>query len=103
MDLLGVVYSFQLVGYPYLYSKTLLIFLPGVFIFAAGFGSRVFALSLVSYWISDDAKATLYAAIVVLESLGHAAGDPSIQHIFAASLSFPPFWQAMPFFVGAVS
>jgi hypothetical protein len=74
-----------------------------VFIFAAGFGSRVFALSLVSYWIADDAKATLYAAIVVLESLGHAAGDPSIQQIFAASLSLPPFWQAMPFFAGAVS
>jgi hypothetical protein len=77
--------------------------LTGVFIFAAGFGSRVFALSLVSYWISDDAKATLYAAIVVLESLGHAIGDPSMQQIFAASLGLPPFWQAMPFFVGAVS
>ncbi|KAH7411428.1 hypothetical protein BKA64DRAFT_569797, partial [Cadophora sp. MPI-SDFR-AT-0126] len=73
----------------------------GVFIFAAGFGSRVSALSLVSYWISDDAKATLYAAIVVLESLGHAVGDPSIQQIFAASLQLPPFWMALPFFVGA--
>jgi hypothetical protein len=58
---------------------------------------------LVSYWISDDTKATLYAAIVVLESLGHAIGDPAIQQIFAASLGLPPFWQAMPFFVGAVS
>ncbi|KAH8795063.1 hypothetical protein F5882DRAFT_41013 [Hyaloscypha sp. PMI_1271] len=77
-------------------------FLPiGVFIFAAGFGSRVSALSLVSYWISNDAKATLYAAIVVLESLGHAVGDPAIQQIFAGSLSLPPFWQAMPFFVAA--
>ncbi|PMD16503.1 MFS general substrate transporter [Hyaloscypha hepaticicola] len=73
----------------------------GVSVFAAGFGSRVFALSLVSYWISDDTKATLYAAIVVLESLGHAIGDPAIQQIFAASLGLPPFWQAMPFFVGA--
>jgi hypothetical protein len=63
----------------------------------------VFALSLVSYWISDDSKATLYAAIVVLESLGHAVGDPLIQQIFAASLDLLPFWQAMPFFVGAVS
>ncbi|KAK0119437.1 hypothetical protein ONS95_010886 [Cadophora gregata] len=74
----------------------------GVFIFAAGFGSRVSALSLVSYWISDDAKATFYAAIVVLESLGHAVGDPSIQQIFAASLRLSPFWMAMPFFVGSV-
>jgi hypothetical protein len=75
----------------------LLISSKGVSVFAAGFGSRVFALSLVSYWISDDANATLYAAIVVLESLGHAIGDP------AASLGLPPFWQAMPFFVGSVS
>jgi hypothetical protein len=63
----------------------------------------VFALSLVSYWISDDAKATLYAAIVVLESLGHAIGDPSMQQVFAVSLGFQPFWQAMPFFAAAVS
>lgn len=75
----------------------------GVSIFAAGFGSRVSALSLVSYWIADDAKATLYAAIVVLESLGHAVGDPSMQQIFAASLQMPPFLMATPFFVGAVS
>lgn len=74
----------------------------GVFIFAAGFGSRVAAQSLVSYWIADDAKATIYAAIVVLESLGHAVGDPSMQHIFAASLRLSPFWMAMPFFVAAV-
>jgi len=75
----------------------------GVFIFAAGFGSRVSALALISYWISDNSKATLYAAIVVLESLGHAIGDPSMQQIFAASLKLSPFWQAMPFFVAAVS
>ncbi|KAG9240836.1 major facilitator superfamily domain-containing protein [Calycina marina] len=73
----------------------------GVAIFAAGFGSRVSALSLVSYWIPDDAKATLYATITVLESIGHAIGDPSIQQLFAASLAFPVFWQAMPFFFAA--
>jgi hypothetical protein len=73
-----------------------------VFVFAAGFGSRVSALSLVSYWISDDAKATMYAAIAVLESLGHFIGDPSMQQILAASLRLSPFWQALPFFVGSV-
>ncbi|PBP21869.1 MFS multidrug transporter [Diplocarpon rosae] len=73
----------------------------GVSVYAAGFGSRVSALALISYWISDDAKASSYAAIVVLESLGHAVGDPLIQQIFAASLSLPPFWMATPFFVGA--
>ncbi|EKD21754.1 MFS multidrug transporter [Drepanopeziza brunnea f. sp. 'multigermtubi' MB_m1] len=73
----------------------------GVLVFAAGFGSRVSALALVSSWVSDDSKATMFAGIVVLESLGHAVGDPAIQQIFAASLLLPPFWMAMPFFVGA--
>ncbi|KAK6586895.1 hypothetical protein PZA11_000185 [Diplocarpon coronariae] len=73
----------------------------GVSVYAAGFGSRVSSLALISYWISDDAKASFFAAIVVLESLGHAVGDPLIQQIFAASLSLPPFWMAMPFFFGA--
>lgn len=68
-----------------------------------GFGSRVAALSLISYWISDTAKATLYSAIVVLESLGHAFGDPAMQQIFATSLRLPYSWHALPFFVAAVS
>jgi hypothetical protein len=76
-----------------------------VFVYAAGFGSRVSTLSLISYWISDDSKATLYAAIAVVENIGHAVGDPSLQQIFAVALrlQFNPFWQALPFFVAAVS
>ncbi|KUJ06786.1 uncharacterized protein LY89DRAFT_678369 [Mollisia scopiformis] len=78
------------------------ILLPlGVFIFASGFGSRVSALSLVSYWISDDTKGTFFAAIVVFESLGHAVGDPAMQQIFASSLRLTKFWWALPFFVAA--
>jgi len=74
-------------------------------VFAAGFGSRVSTLSLISYWISGDSKATLYAAIAVVENIGHAIGDPSLQQIFAAvlRLRLSPFWQALPFFVAAVS
>lgn len=53
--------------------------------------------------ISSDSKATLYSAIVVVESLGHAIGDPAMQQIFAASLQLPKFWHALPFFVAAVS
>jgi hypothetical protein len=79
-----------------------LIYLKGIFIFAAGFGSRVSALSLISYWISEDAKATFYAGIVVLESIGHAIGDPLMAQIFASSMKLPIFWTAMPFFFAAV-
>lgn len=60
-------------------------------------------MSLVAYWITDDTKATFFAAIVVFESLGHAVGDPSMQQIFAYSLKLTKFWWALPFFVGAVS
>jgi hypothetical protein len=76
--------------------------MEAVLVFAAGFGSRVSALSLVSYWISDESKGTIYAAIIVLESLGHSIGDPSMQQILAASLRFSPFWQALPFLVASV-
>jgi hypothetical protein len=77
----------------------------GVLVFATGFGSRVSTLSLISYWISDDSKAALYAAIAVVENIGHAVGDPSLQQIFAATLRLHlrPVWQALPFFVAAVS
>lgn len=62
-------------------------------------------LSLISYWIPDDSKATLYATVAVIENIGHAIGDPILQQIFAATLrlQWSSFWQALPFFVAAVS
>ncbi|TEY42009.1 hypothetical protein BOTCAL_0401g00120 [Botryotinia calthae] len=74
----------------------------GVSIFAAGFGSRVSTLSLISHFIPASSLATLYASIAVLENLGHAINDPSMQHIFAATLRLPPVWHALPFFVVAI-
>ena len=61
-------------------------------------------LSLVSYWVPDDFKATFYATIAVIENIGHAIGDPSLQQIYAATLRLRlgPFGQALPFFVAAV-
>jgi hypothetical protein len=92
LKLLNVLFKFELT------------LLEGVFVFAAGFGSRISTLSLLSYWISDDSKATLYAAIAVVENIGHAIGDPSLQQIFATTLRlhWSPFWQALPFFFAAV-
>ncbi|CAG8971623.1 hypothetical protein HYALB_00008016 [Hymenoscyphus albidus] len=73
----------------------------GVAIFAAGFGSRVSGIALLSYWITEDEKSTVYAAVTVLEGVGHAFIDPSMQQIFATSLSLPEVWLAIPFFVAA--
>ena len=73
--------------------------------FASGFGSKVSTLSLATYLTPDDAKAALYSAFAVFENVGHLVGDPSLHQIFAATLrlQFSPFWQALPFFVAAVS
>ncbi|KAA8571033.1 hypothetical protein EYC84_000399 [Monilinia fructicola] len=73
-----------------------------VSILAAGFGLRVSTLSLVSHFIPPTSIATSYASIAVLENLGHAITDPSMQHIFAATLRLPPFWHALPFFITAI-
>ena len=72
-------------------------------VFAAGFGSRVSALSLISFWIHEDSRASLYAAIAVLENMGHAVGDPLLQNSLALVLKLSPFWMATPFFIAAVS
>lgn len=56
----------------------------------------------MSHFIPASSLATLYASIAVLENLGHAINDPSMQHIFAATLRLPPVWHALPFFVAAV-
>lgn len=74
----------------------------GVAIFAAGFGSRVSALSLVSSWVEKDIRASLYTVNAVLENIGHAVGDPSMQHIFAAVVDRSRPWLAMRFFMAAV-
>jgi hypothetical protein len=38
----------------------------------------------------------------VLESLGHAVGDPLMLNIFARSLRSEGMWMAMPFFIASV-
>lgn len=61
-------------------------------------------LSLISFWISDDSKGGFYAAIAVLENIGHAVCDPTLQYIFAAMLGkSSKAWLAVPFFVVSVS
>ncbi|RDW80858.1 hypothetical protein BP5796_05556 [Coleophoma crateriformis] len=77
-------------------------FLPiGLLFFSAGFGSKVSALSLISYWISDSSKATLFAGIAVLENIGHAFGDPMMHQLLAAAFRLAPAWLPLPFFVAA--
>jgi len=61
-------------------------------------------LSLVSFWISEDSKGGFYAAIAVLENIGHAVCDPTLQYTFAAMLGkSSKAWLAVPFFVVSVS
>ncbi|KAH6706206.1 hypothetical protein BKA61DRAFT_456626, partial [Leptodontidium sp. MPI-SDFR-AT-0119] len=46
----------------------------------------------------DHSKASFYAAVAILENIGHALGDPMMQQIFAAVMGGPVFWLATPFF-----
>jgi MFS family permease len=82
-------------------SRSSLAIFLSVLVFAAGFGSRVSTLSLVSYWTSEESKGSFYAAIAVLENIGHAVGDPSLQHIYAAVLWREGALQSLPFFVAS--
>lgn len=70
--------------------------------YTAGFGSKISTLALISYYIEDDSKAKFYAAVAVLENIGHGLGDPLIQHIFASVVDRGGYWLAAPFFVEAV-
>jgi hypothetical protein len=75
----------------------------GVFIFSSGFGSRVSTLAFTSYIVPDHSKASFYAAIAILENIGHTFGDPMMQQIFAAVMGGTVFWLATPFFFAGVS
>lgn len=80
----------------------------GVLVFALGFGSSVSALSLVSHWIPDGDRPTFYAAVVVLQSLGHAIGDPGLMMVYSWGLGRRggggwEGWEASPFFAVSVS
>lgn len=72
-------------------------------VFAAGFGLRVSALSLLTSWIRPDSRGLFYGVVAVLENLGVMASEPILQNIFAASLDFSTFWLGLPFFCSAVS
>ncbi|KAJ8060395.1 hypothetical protein OCU04_010725 [Sclerotinia nivalis] len=76
--------------------------LPNLKLTTPSVSSRVSTLSLISHFIPASSLATLYASIAVLENLGHAINDPSMQYIFAATLRLPSFWHALPFFVAAI-
>lgn len=75
----------------------------GVLVFAAGFGSSVSALSLISHWVKDADKPAVYAAVVVLQSLGHAVGDPCLWSAYSFGLGKGDGWQALPFYTVSVS
>lgn len=59
-------------------------------------------LSLVTSWVDEDLRGRLYGVIQIIENIGLLIWEPFLQNIFAASLKFPRFWLATPFFVTSV-
>ena len=76
---------------------------PAVLVYTFGFGTRVSLIALLSAWIDDSAKAQFFAAVGVLETVGHGFGDPAIQQVFAAVVGRKDWLLGLPFFVAGVS
>lgn len=74
-----------------------------VLFFAAGYGTRVAVLSLVTSWTSEDIRARTFAIAQIVENIGRMCLDPVLLKVFAVSLHWKAFWVGTPFFVAAVS
>ena len=71
-------------------------------IFAFGYGARVATFSVLSTWVDKEHSARVYGIVAVIENLGVLAGEPTLQNVFAATLSFSGLWRGTPFFCTAV-
>lgn len=71
-------------------------------IFAFGYGARVATFSVLSSWVNKEHSARVYGIVAVIENLGVLAGEPTLQNVFAATLSFSGVWRGTPFFCTAV-
>ena len=80
-----------------------LLTLAAVVVFAAGFGTRVSTLSLITAWADQDVRARVFSLTTIAENAGKLCAEPILLKIFAHSLSLPKYWLGLPFFTAAVS
>lgn len=71
--------------------------------FAAGYGTRVATLSLLTLWARDGLRGRLFAAVQIVENLGRMLAEPSMLRLLAISLRLDGFWRGLPFVISAVS
>lgn len=76
--------------------------MPALFVFAAGYGTRVSTLALVTHWTGSAVRARVFGLVQIVENIGKLAAEPIMLRIFAASLPLGGPWLAMPFYVSAV-
>jgi len=76
--------------------------LKAVLFFAAGYGTRVAVLSLVTAWTDEKVRARTFAVAQIVENIGRMCLDPALLKIFAVSLHLQGVWLGTPFYVAAV-
>jgi len=76
---------------------------PAVLLFAAGYGTRVAVLSLITIWTPDDIRARTFSIAQIVENVGRMSADPLLLRILGGCLHLDGIWPGMPFFVAAVS
>lgn len=82
-------------------APTAALMIPSLVIFAFGYGARVATFSVLSSWVNKEHSARVYGIVAVIENLGVLAGEPTLQNVFAATLSFSGVWRGTPFFCTA--
>ncbi len=85
------------------YAFFLFFFPAAVLFFAAGYGTRVAVLSLITVWTPEDLRARTFAIAQIVEHGGRMCADPLLLRIFGASLHLDGVWPGLPFLVAAVS
>ncbi|KAF3771127.1 hypothetical protein M406DRAFT_105645 [Cryphonectria parasitica EP155] len=72
-----------------------------VLFFAAGYGTRVAVLSLITAWTDEDTRASTFGFAQIVEGIGRMCGDPILLRVFAASMGVSGVLRGLPFFFAA--
>lgn len=84
-------------------SSWALTFLLGLVIQTAGYGNRLFLLSLLPSMVPADTRAQLYMLLSLVDTLGGFARSTLMEPLFGLSLGLGGRGTGLPFIVSAVS
>lgn len=71
--------------------------------YAAGFGTQVSLLSLITAWAGAGIRARAFGVVQIVENIGKLCAEPLLMNVLAASFNLLRLWLGLPFFIAAVS